>query len=34
MNTGKPMPLVIHGWTVFTHPLFLAQLDEGRPGFM
>jgi len=26
--------LVIHGWTVFTHPLFLAQLDEGRPGFM
>lgn len=27
MNTGKPTPLVIHGWTVFSHPLFLAQLD-------
>lgn len=27
MNTGKPAPLVIHGWTVFAHPLFLAQLE-------
>lgn len=28
MSSGKPLPLVIHGWTVFTHPLFLAQLEE------
>lgn len=27
MSTGKPAPLVIHGWTVFAHPLFLAQLE-------
>ena len=27
MSTGKPTPLVIHGWTVFAHPLFLAQLE-------
>ncbi|HMO45077.1 MAG TPA: type II toxin-antitoxin system YhaV family toxin [Rubrivivax sp.] len=27
MNTGKPAPLVIHGWTIFAHPLFLAQLE-------
>ena len=27
MNTGKPTPLFIHGWTVFAHPLFLAQLE-------
>lgn len=27
MSTGKPVPLVIHGWTVFAHPLFLAQLE-------
>ncbi len=25
--TGDTSPLVIHGWTVFAHPLFLAQLD-------
>ncbi|HEY5367270.1 MAG TPA: type II toxin-antitoxin system YhaV family toxin [Casimicrobiaceae bacterium] len=24
---GKAALLVIHGWTVFAHPLFLAQLD-------
>lgn len=24
---AKPMPLLIHGWTVFGHPLFLAQLE-------
>ncbi len=28
MSTGKPAPLVIHGWTVFAHPLFLAQLED------
>ena len=24
---GKPGTLVIHGWTVFAHPLFLSQLE-------
>ena len=27
MSTGKPAPFVSHGWTVFAHPLFLAQLE-------
>lgn len=27
MNTGKPAPLVIHGWAIFAHPLFLAQIE-------
>ncbi len=27
MKAGKPAPLVIYGWTVFAHPLFLAQLE-------
>lgn len=28
MSEGGPFaPVVIHGWTVFAHPLFLAQLD-------
>ena len=27
MSAGNNVPLVIHGWTVFAHPLFLAQLD-------
>ena len=27
MSAGKPEPLVIHGWPVFAHPLFLAQID-------
>jgi toxin YhaV len=27
MSAGKIAPLVIHGWTVFAHPLFLAQLE-------
>lgn len=27
MSVGKPAPLVIHGWTVFAHPLFVAQLE-------
>lgn len=26
MTDGKSSPLIIHGWTVFAHPLFLAQL--------
>lgn len=27
MSSNKPALLVIHGWTVFAHPLFLAQID-------
>jgi len=27
MNAGKPAPLVVHGWTIFAQPLFLAQLE-------
>lgn len=27
MSTGKPGPLVIHGWRVFARPLFLEQLE-------
>lgn len=27
MSAGKLAPLVIHGWTVFAHPLFLEQLE-------
>lgn len=27
MNARKPKPVVIHGWTVFAHPLFLAQIE-------
>jgi toxin YhaV len=27
MSKGVPAPLVIHGWTVFAHPLFLAQIE-------
>lgn len=27
MSIGKPTPLVIHGWTIFAHPLFLAQME-------
>ncbi len=27
MSNGKPTPLLIHGWTVFAHPLFLAQIE-------
>ena len=27
MTTGKPAPLAIRGWTVFAHPLFLAQFE-------
>jgi toxin YhaV len=28
MSRGKSAPLLIHGWTVFAHPLFLAQLES------
>lgn len=27
MSAGETAPLVIHGWTVFAHPLFLAQIE-------
>jgi toxin YhaV len=27
MRAGKPTPLVVGGWTVFAHPLFLAQVE-------
>lgn len=27
MSRSAPAPLLIHGWTVFAHPLFLAQLE-------
>ena len=27
MRAGEPVPLVIHGWAVFAHPLFLAQIE-------
>lgn len=27
MSSGKPTPLLIHGWAVFAHPLFLMQLE-------
>lgn len=27
MRHDQPAPWVIHGWTVFVHPLFLAQLE-------
>lgn len=27
MSTDKTAPLVMHGWTVFVHPLFLAQIE-------
>jgi len=27
MSAGKPASLLIHGWTVFAHPLFLAQIE-------
>ena len=27
MSTDKTAPLVIHGWTLFVHPLFLAQIE-------
>jgi len=27
MSSSKLTPLLIHGWTVFAQPIFLAQLD-------
>ena len=27
MSSSKPAPLITHGWTVFAHPLFLAQIE-------
>ncbi len=27
MKASKPVPLVVHGWTIFAHPLFLAQIE-------
>ena len=27
MTAAKPTTMVIHGWTVFAHPLFMAQLE-------
>ena len=27
MTAGKSVPLVIHGWTIFVHPLFLEQIE-------
>jgi toxin YhaV len=27
MSSGKSAPLAVHGWTVFAHPLFLAQVE-------
>lgn len=27
MTAGKSVPLVIHGWTIFVHPLFLRQIE-------
>ena len=26
MSGGKPVPLVVNGWTIFAHPLFLNQV--------
>lgn len=27
MSNREPRPIVVHGWTVFAHPLFLAQVE-------
>ena len=27
MSTDQTIPLIIHGWTIFAHPLFLAQME-------
>jgi len=27
MKPAKPAPLAIHGWTVYAHPLFMAQVE-------
>jgi toxin YhaV len=28
MTGGDPTPLVVNGWTLFAHPLFIDQLDD------
>lgn len=28
MSGAKPTPLVVNGWTIFAHPLFLEQLES------
>lgn len=28
MKAAKPEPLMSHGWTVFAHPLFVAQVED------
>ncbi len=28
MSHGQPIPLVLRGWTIFAHPLFLDQLES------
>ncbi len=28
MSAAKSPPLVVHGWTIFAHPLFLAQVES------
>lgn len=28
MSQGNPTPLVVHGWTIFAHPLFLDQIES------
>lgn len=30
MTVSEKAPLIVHGWTVFAHPLFLAQVDTLR----
>ena len=27
MSGGKPAPLVVNGWTIYAHPLFLNQVE-------
>jgi toxin YhaV len=27
MSGGKPMQLIVNGWTIFSHPLFLSQIE-------
>lgn len=28
MSAAKLVPIVVHGWTVFVHPLFIAQVES------
>ena len=27
MNADNSVPLLVYGWTIFAHPLFLAQIE-------